>query len=466
MSRLHEGGQQLDRRYRLDEAVQVSLDPTLPTAELWRATDQVLDRIVAGWLIAGQTPDRRDAVTADAGRAGQVTDARWVRILDLGSEPTGSTVTLWVITEWVHGPTLADTVAHQPLPVPLAVRLVRSCAQAVAAAHRQGVTHGGLTPDDVLLPTPDGEPRLRGLGLAPLRSGPVHDDVRGLGGLLFAAVTGRWPLEGWAGLPGAGKGTGVNPRQLRRGVGRGLDAVTAGALTGEYPDVDALLRDLTELPVAAPRPAPVPRTDRPYPAWRRWLWRLVPPLVIIGIGCAGWQIGRDVGRIPTPPQTAAPSIPHAISHSGGRHVVWRSPPRVRSFTAHEGAPTDPAALSLVVDGDPSTEWRTAPQRTATGFPGGGHGVGLLLRLRHPRPVRAAELLLSRPGSSLQIRAGSRRPQRASDLPIVAVRPGAAAAERIRLTKPVTARYWLIWFTSLPKSGRHHRLGVAEIALLR
>jgi hypothetical protein len=76
------------------------------------------------------------------------------------------------------------------------------------------------------------------------------------------------------------------------------------------------------------------------------------------------------------------------------------------------------------------------------------------------------LLLSAPGASVEIRAGSVAPQRASDLRIVASRVGSTAAVRLKLATPVKARYWLVWFTALPKSGDDlYRLGVAEIALL-
>jgi putative peptidoglycan lipid II flippase len=119
-----------------------------------------------------------------------------------------------------------------------------------------------------------------------------------------------------------------------------------------------------------------------------------------------------------------------------------------------------------VDGDPSTQWSTDTYRDDPHFGGLKAGAGLLLDLGKRAKVRTAELLLSAPGSTFQIRAGDAPPQRADDLPLVASRTNAPAAARIAFTQPVKARYWLLWITSLPKVGNDYRLGVAEIALQR
>jgi putative peptidoglycan lipid II flippase len=136
---------------------------------------------------------------------------------------------------------------------------------------------------------------------------------------------------------------------------------------------------------------------------------------------------------------------------------------VSGFGTQGTVAVDPGGVGLAVDDDPSTEWTTGTYpdtKTPT-------GIGLLLDLPRPRTVDIAELLLSAPGAAVEIRAGSTRPDRAGDLPIVASRVDSAQAVRLRLTRPVRARYWLVWFTTLPKSGPHtSRLGVAEIALLR
>jgi hypothetical protein len=81
-------------------------------------------------------------------------------------------------------------------------------------------------------------------------------------------------------------------------------------------------------------------------------------------------------------------------------------------------------------------------------------------------VTAARLLLSAPGADLELRAGNHAPTQATDLPEVASSTNSPSSLDLHLHTPVTAKYWLVWLTSLPKApGGGYRLGIAEIALL-
>ena len=408
------------------------------------------------------------ALTAAASRAGQVPDARWVRVLDMGSEPAGDLLTVWVVSEWVDGPSLAAMVGQAPLNGPAATALILSCAQAVGAAQDHGARHGALHPGEVLVPA-DGSPRLTGLELsAALRSAPTYDDQQGLGGLLFYTLTGRWPLSGWTGAPAPSRGDGRHPRQQRRGISRDLNEVTARALADSYPDAAAMAGDLAGLPAAPlnpPPPDPDVVRDR---RWRRVAWRIVPPLLVVGVALGAWSLGSDLGRVPAPARVVAPSFPQPRQSAGttAGQVVWSTPPHIVSFDPEGDGAEDPGGVGLAVDDDPSTEWTTDTYVRNPVFGGLKHGVGLLLDLHRPTMVSVAQLLLSAPGATIEIRAGSVRPQQASDLPIVAARVNSPAAVRLALAHPVRARYWLLWITSLPKAGDGYRLGVAEIALLR
>ena len=95
----------LDGRYHLDRQLRTRAD-----VEFWRATDSVLDRVVAVHLVSGLTKAAAAELTAAAGRAGQVPDARWVRVLDVGSRTEARRTTVWIVSEWVEGTSLADTV--------------------------------------------------------------------------------------------------------------------------------------------------------------------------------------------------------------------------------------------------------------------------------------------------------------------------------------------------------------------
>jgi hypothetical protein len=458
-----ESGRRLDNRYTLDE----QLHQSSPNATLWRATDVVLGRPVAVRIVTGQTPAQRDALTAAAARAGRVADARWVRVLDVGSEVNDATLTVWVVSEWVDGPSLATVVRQAPLRPPIATALMLSCAQAVSAATDQGAAHGALHPDEVVLPA-DGSPRMTGLELSvALGSGPRYDDTRGLGGLLYAALTGRWPLPGWYGLPASSRGDGQHPRRHRGGVSRDLDEITAKALSGGYANAAAFATDLAVLPAEPLNPAPADPEERRDRRWRRVAWRVVPPLLVAAVGFGAWTIGSNLGRIPSPARVVAPSFPQPRQSNGPTttEVVWSTPPHITSFDPEGDGTEDPGGVGLAVDDDPSTQWTTDTYIGNPVFGGLKRGVGLLLDLRRPTTVDVAQLLLSAPGANLQLRAGSVLPRQASDLPVVASRADSPAAVRLTLASPVRARYWLLWITSLPKAGTGYRLGVAEIALL-
>jgi serine/threonine protein kinase len=458
-----EPGTRLDDRYKLDAL----LHQSGTGVTLWRATDEVLGRPVAVRIVANQTPAQRSALTAAATRAGRVPDARWVRVLDVGSDGSADQLRVWVVSEWVDGPSLATLLREAPLRGPIATGLIASCAQAVDIAKNHGASHGALHPDEVVLPA-DGNPRLTGLELsAALRPGSGEDDAQALGALLYAALTGRWPLPGWEGLPAPKGGDGRHPRRQRRGVSRELDQITAKALSGGYPDAAAFANALAELDVAPLHPPPVD-PDRPRnPRWRRWAWRVVPPLLVATIGVGAWTLGSDLGRVPSPARAAAPSFPQPrqSNHTAATQVVWSTPPHITSFDPEGDGTEDPGGVGLAVDDDPSTQWTTDTYIGKPVFGGLKHGVGLLLDLRRPTTVDAAQLLLSAPGASFQLRAGSVRPVQASDLPVVASRTDSPASVRLTLADPVRARYWLFWITSLPKAGSGYRLGVSEIALL-
>jgi hypothetical protein len=456
-------GTWLDDRYRLDEL----LHQNGPDLTLWRATDEVLGRPVAVRIATGRTEAQRDALTAAATRAGQVSDSRWVRVLDVGSRPAGAQLTVWVVTEWVDGPSLATIVKQGAMREPVATTIVASCAQAVSAAQAAGASHGALHPDEVLLPA-DGNPRLTGLELSlAWRPAPAVDDTQALGGLLYTAVTGRWPLPGWAGLPAPSRGDDQHPRKQRGSVCRELDEIVARALSGGYPDAAALGQDLAGLPMAPLHPAPVDPDERRDNRWRRVAWRVIPPLLVAAVGFGAWTLGSALGRIPGPARAVAPSFPQPRQSTGtsAAQVVWSTPPRITSFDPEGDGAEDPGGVGLAVDDDPSTQWTTDTYVGNPVFGGLKTGVGLLLDLRRPTTVDLAQLLLSAPGANLEIRAGSVAPRQASDLPIVATRTDSPAAVRLKLASPVRARYWLVWLTSLPKSGSGYRLGVAEIALL-
>src|SRR5947209_4142093 len=315
----------LDDRYVLE---QVRAERELTDdrkAVLWRATDTALDRKVAALLVTGRTKKARKEIADAATRASRVSDGRCVRVLDIGEAELDTETVTWVVSEWVEGPTLAAVLRRAPLRARVAVELVKQCAEALTAAAEQDCGHGRLHPDEILLP-PGGLPRITGLELSAALGGPAHDsvtyeDVRGLGALLFAALTGRWPLRGWSGLPHPETGDGIHPRTLLSTVPRDVDDVAARALGALYPDLPALLRALNRLPAQALDAPEPPRPPGPSVAVRRWAWRLVPPMLVVVIASAGWIIGSDFGRVPPSARTHRAALPQQTAQPIGSRAL-------------------------------------------------------------------------------------------------------------------------------------------------
>jgi hypothetical protein len=463
----------LDDRYRLDHVHRERTLPSGATLTLWRAVDEPLDRQVAVLVLTGADRRLRTRLSKAAATASGVADGRWVRVLDIGDSSVGKHPFTWVATEWVDGQSLATELRRSPLAPAVATELVHQCAEALAVADRDGCRHGRLHPDQVIL-SDTGLPRLTGLGIAAALSGDsaptAPDDVRGLGGLLFAALTGCWPLSGWTGLPAAvvrGAHT-AHPRRIRRAIPRTLDDVTARALTDGYADPAAVARALALLPrTALGAPAVDVDRHRRRRLAQRWAWRLVPPLVVGAVALTGWEFGSALGKVPTAAQAHRPTLPPASASAPGARalsLVWSTPPAVSSFDPEGDGQENPDQVALAVDRDPSTAWMTSTYRSSA-FGGLKHGVGLLIDLGRPTSVRVAELALTAAGSDVEIRAGDRAPSQAADLTLVSSVDRAPEQLRATLDHPVTARYWLVWFTSLPQATGGYRIGVAEIALL-
>lgn len=90
-----------------------------------------------------------------------------------------------LVTELVPGESLASLLANGPLAVDRVVQLARELADALAAAHRGGVVHRDLKPQNVMVP-PVGPAKLIDFGLAGMASQPSDADTA-TGTFVYAA---------------------------------------------------------------------------------------------------------------------------------------------------------------------------------------------------------------------------------------------------------------------------------------
>jgi hypothetical protein len=251
-------------------------------------------------------------------------------------------------------------------------------------------------------------------------------------------------------------------------VPRDVDDVTARALGGLYADIPALLRALSRLP-AQPFDAPEPpRPPARSVAVRRWAWRLVPPALVVVLATSGWIVGSDFGRVPQSARTHRAALPATTAAPPGARaltVVWRTPPHISGFDPEGDGEENEDATGFAVDHDPSTTWTTDLYQHDSHFGGLKSGVGLLIDLGRPTQVRRADVLLSTAGADVELRAGDSPPRATGDLQLVESATAAPAHQVWSLSTPVTARYWLIWFTNLPRARGGYRIGVTDVTLL-
>src|SRR6478752_5025029 len=181
-------GTVLAGRYRVLAPVESDLEG----ASAWQATDQILDRPVRVRILEhGAVAPALDA----ARRAALVTDARLVRVLDVGTHEGYG----YVVSEQLVGPSLARLVAQAPLTADQARAIVGEAAAALEVARRRGVHHLALRPSSLHV-TDDGRIVVSGLGLDAGLLGIITRDAHtttradtvGLVRVLYAALTGHW----------------------------------------------------------------------------------------------------------------------------------------------------------------------------------------------------------------------------------------------------------------------------------
>jgi len=187
----------LSGRYRLDALLAHSRN-----VMTWRAIDQVLSRPVLIHLLEPEDP-RLGTVFQAAREAATVTDSRFLRVLD-ALEAHGQEPWSFVVCEYAIGDSVQQLLTDGHLSTPQAAFIVSQVAQALAPLHARGLFHLRISPDSVII-TGNGNVKIVGLlvdaALRPEAGESELDwvkreavDMRGLGALLYACLTARWPV--------------------------------------------------------------------------------------------------------------------------------------------------------------------------------------------------------------------------------------------------------------------------------
>ena len=187
-----------------------------------------------------------------------ISDPAIVAVYDFGDDGPWS----FIVMEYVPGPDLSVRVREGgPLRAAEAASIGRDIAGALAAAHRSGVLHRDVKPQNILL-DPLGRGRLTDFGSARLADqttltgtggligtpeyaapevfaghrGDARSDVYGLGLSLYFALTGALPARSSPHAPPSVRPEGHHPRLMRPEVPDWLDGVIARSTAADPED--------------------------------------------------------------------------------------------------------------------------------------------------------------------------------------------------------------------------------------
>lgn len=332
-----EPGTRLAGRYRLEERISDS-----GGSALWKAIDEILARAVAVRTFDPDFPRITEAVTS-ARAASRLTDPRLTQVFD--ADDSGESA--YVVSEWVVGEPLEGMLAKAPLEPGRAATLLYEAAEAISAAHAGGLSHLCLTPRDLVWTT-GGTVKILGIATDAVlgdrqSDDPGGDDVRGLGRMLYAALTAHWPGDpAGSDLPGAPGADGVPqaPRQVQAGISHAIDAIVCRCLGLGTAEPLAAPADLAKALRG------VPRTPLP---------------LFAGLGHTPPPPARTAPRRPAAPGATQPHRPPVEPEpTTASHVP---PPRVRGRRAAAAPPG-------------STGTRTAPAHGAPGRSGNRALIGV------------------------------------------------------------------------------------------
>ncbi|MCL6734336.1 protein kinase family protein [Streptomyces neyagawaensis] len=487
-------GHKLARRYRLEECV-----TRLDGFSSWRAVDEKLRRAV-GVHVLPADHTRARAVLAAARSSALLGDPRFVQVLDAVEEND----LVYVVHEWLPDATeLTTLLASGPLEPHDAYQMVTQVSHAMAAAHREGLSHLRLNPSAVLR-SAAGQWRIRGLAVNAALRGissdtPQRTDTEAIGALLYASLTQRWPYENDAhGLSGLPKGVGlIAPDQVRAGVHRGLSELSMRALANDGATAsrhespcttpEELVKAIGEMPRIRPpesaftappdyqrttyqqgtygRPSPHPGATQPIPTpppplqsrtGKALKWA-VSALLIAALGLGSWQLAdalmergdrsndTDTGQTTDNDKgdnTAKPLRKLGISGAAEYYP--------------DGKPQHADDVDLTYDKSGSTYWRTYSFNDGPTLAPYKQGVGIVYDLGSAQEVSAASIGLYYTGdhTSATLYAADSLSSSAplDSMTKIASSTTSGANLKISAKKPVKTRYVLVWLTAVPKSA--------------
>ncbi|MEV6274795.1 murein biosynthesis integral membrane protein MurJ [Nocardia sp. NPDC051832] len=480
--------------------------------KFWQALDIKLDREVALTFVdadqkAGENSghDGPQAILSRTLRLGRISSPGLARVLDVVRGSSGGIV----VAEWTPGRSLREMAETVPSPIG-AARAIRALASAAELAHRGGGSLSIDHPDRVRI-SASGDAVLAFPGT--LSDSDAQSDVRGLGAMLYALITARWPIRA-GGMTGAAAtvgglrladfgpdGTPVEPRQIRPEVPFEISAVAVRSLeSNKGVRTAATVQHVLEQASVVDQKTdfiPVLRLGQRQNAQaaavvdesladpellaqerersQRMMWIMVGLgiLAALVVGIVIWwmvslfaptasdqplneqrNIGLTTEAAPAP-TSGSPVAPSAVAPAGVPVPVAK----VEVFSP-EGTPDNAGTVSAVLDHNPGTVWKT--DQYFQQFPALKKGIGLLATLPSPAKLTSVSINSPSPGTSVEIRTSPTDSPTLDQTQLIgSARLGDGVTEiPVRADQP--ARYVLVWITGLGNSGGQFQTAIADL----
>ncbi|OAK51830.1 lipid II flippase MurJ [Rhodococcoides kyotonense] len=475
--------------------------------KFWQAHDVKLDREVALTFVDADqqatsvSPDRPEgpqAILSRTLRLGRINSPGLARVLDVVRGSSGGIV----VAEWTPGRSLREMADTVPSPTG-AARAIKALAAAAEAAHRSGGALSIDHPDRVRIST-SGNAVLA--FPATLADAEPASDVRGLGAMLYALITARWPLADASDRPGAppravggmkpadrdSNGNAVEPRRIRSDVPFEISAVATRALeqnsgirtaatVQHVLDQAAVVNDKTDLMPAlrlGQRPAGASGHSLADPeeiaAQQLRSKRTNIALVVLGVltvvvlGFAGYWLftflaggssdepltEQDFGLTTSVPAPAAPGAAEAQAPAAAPVTI----DSVEVFSP-QGSADSAATAQNAIDGDPATVWQTDAYFQP--FPSLKNGVGLLATLPSSEVLTSAFVNSPSAGTVVEIRSAPSDSPSLSDTTVIGQATLGQGVTDIPLTATEPTDHVLLWITGLSTENGRNQSSIAD-----
>ncbi|CAM3237588.1 lipid II flippase MurJ [Prescottella defluvii] len=473
--------------------------------QFWQALDIKLDREVALTFVdadqrvegpAATGPDGPQAILSRTLRLGRINSSGLARVLDVVRGSSGGIV----VAEWTPGRSLKEMADTDPSPIG-AARAVRALAAAAEAAHRGGSALSIDDPDRIRISTA-GDAVLAFPGT--LSDADPAADVRGLGAMLYALITARWPLDDGAaaadGMRPADRdpsGRPVEPRALRPEVPFEISAVAVRALGGDSGiraaatvqhilDQATVVDQKTDLMPALRLGQRVPGSDSHALAdpeavaaekqkSNRTLVALVSlgALTIVVLALIGWWLAnllaggnsdepltnQNLGLTTTAeaPATAAESSAAVPPPAATRPVT----PTGAAVFSPQGTPDNASNAGQAIDGDPATAWSTDAYFQP--FPALKNGVGLMVTLDEATNLSSMQITSKSPGTQVEIRSAPAPNTSLDQTRVIGTGTLKDGVTEIPLKTDGATKNVIVWITELGTTGGKNQSDLAEVS---